>query len=128
MKLPSLIAAAGLAGAANGQAPANLAKDPKLAKVVSFRGKLTLRELPDWLAAQGVNFVIPDADRFPDRTIAMNIVNKPLRDVMTALAISANGKWIATNGIYSLQVPLIGFWGMPPPPGPRPPGGRTPPP
>jgi hypothetical protein len=114
-----------------------LTKDPALERTVSYRGYIQLRELPDWLTKHDVDFVIADPDKLPDRRLALNVNNRPLHDVLTAIGNAVNGNWVRSGEIYALQVPpapwIHGYppptrgpieGGGDPPHGPLPPGRR----
>ncbi|HEY0866601.1 MAG TPA: hypothetical protein VGE01_04455 [Fimbriimonas sp.] len=101
-------------GAGRGQP---LGNSPALDKPVTFRGTVSLRELPAFLIKLNVDFVIADTERLPDRKLTMNINGKPLRDVLLAVGHAVNGSWVGSGEVFALQIHLPPHErGFPPPP------------
>lgn len=87
-------------------------QNPSTDKRVSAKmSNATLDEVAQWLSKSGVNFVI-DKGALKDTRVNLNIVDKPLRDVMDAIANAVGASWVKSGDIYALRP---GFAGVPMP-------------
>ena len=72
-------------------------------RVTASMNNASMDEVLQWLRKTGVNFVI-DKSRAPkDARLNLNIVDKPLRDVMDAVASAVGGSWQKHGDVYSLR-------------------------
>jgi hypothetical protein len=86
------------------QQPATLAQAPSLDKrVTASLTNASMDEVLQWLRKTGVNFVIERTDASAKTKLNINIVDKPLKDVMDAIASAVGGKWQKHGDVYTLN-------------------------
>lgn len=86
------------------QQPATPAPSPSLDKrVTASLTNASMDEVLQWLRRTGVNFVIEKTDASADTKLNINVVDKPLKDVMDAIASAVGGKWQKHGDVYSLD-------------------------
>lgn len=77
---------------------------PSLEKrVTASLSDATMDEVLQWLRKTGVNFVIDKGDASAHSKLNINVVDKPLKDVMDAIASAVGGKWQKHGDVYSLH-------------------------
>ena len=80
------------------------AQSPSLDKrVTASMTNASMDEVLQWLRRTGVNFVIDKTHAPKDAKLNLNIVDKPLRDVMDAIASAVGGAWQKHGDVYSLR-------------------------
>jgi hypothetical protein len=90
------------------------AKTPDLGtKVTASMTNASMDEVLNWLRRTGVNFVIDKNTAPKDVRLNLNIVDKPLRDAMDAIASAIGGSWQKHGEIYSLRQGMA--FGLPSP-------------
>jgi len=86
------------------QQPATPAQAPSLDKrVTASLTNASMDEVLQWLRRTGVNFVIENTDASAKTKLNINVVDKPLKDVMDAIASAVGGKWQKHGDVYSLN-------------------------
>jgi len=71
----------------------------------------SMDDVLQWLRKTGVNFVIDKSQAADDARLNINVVDKPLKDVMDAIASAVGGKWQKHGEVFSLEA--RGPMGMP---------------
>lgn len=88
--------------------PARLgAQNSALNVSVSLDGKFTPAALIDWLRKQDFSFVLKSSENFGKEPIEIRIKNKPLRDVLEAIAFALDSQWLEKGEIYILSGPQV---------------------
>lgn len=64
----------------------------------TFRGS-SLQDILRWLTSQGVSFVADESKLPKDKKITLNVVDRPLKDVLQALATAMDGHWDSEGGM-----------------------------
>lgn len=64
----------------------------------TFRGS-SLQDILRWLTSQGVSFVADESKLPKDKKITLNVVDRPLKDVLQALATAMDGHWESEGGM-----------------------------
>ncbi len=84
---------------------ASLASHPEFAEekydrkvTASFRGS-SLQDVLRWLTSQGVSFVADESKLPKDKKITLNVVDRPLKEVLQALATAMDGHWESEGGM-----------------------------
>jgi len=81
--------------------------DKSLDKVVTLMGKITIAQALDFLRIEDVNFVVAPDAAFLEGTANFNIKEKPLRNVMEAIALVFEGNWVRTGEVYVFLGPSV---------------------
>jgi hypothetical protein len=79
-------------------------REPILERVITYRGTISLRQLPEWLERQNIDFVIADPEKLPNRNLSINVNRKALKDVLGAIGLALNGVWTNSGGDYALRL------------------------
>ncbi|MDQ2986173.1 MAG: hypothetical protein M3R13_05560 [Armatimonadota bacterium] len=86
------------------QQPTASTQAPSLDKrVTASMTNASMDEVLQWLRRTGVNFVIDKNNSSTHAKLNLNIVDKPLKDVMEAIASAVGGSWQKHGDIYSLR-------------------------
>lgn len=86
------------------QQPTAPAQAPSLDKhVTASLTNASMDDVLQWLRKTGVNFVIEKNDANAKAKFNINVVNKPLKDVMDAIASAAGCRWQKHGDVYSLS-------------------------
>lgn len=86
-------------------APQRLSQDTQLERKVtgSFRDA-TLGEVLKWLTVEGLSFVADSSTLAgTDMRLTANILDRPLKDVLDAIAEAFGGKWTRHGNVYSFS-------------------------
>lgn len=95
---------------AAGTGYATLLQDANLGRSVSVTfNTAKFSDVLMWLRKEGVSFVTEDHETDEGPRLTMNIVNKPLRDVMDAIAEVFGGTWTKKGDVYAFVRRRAGF-------------------
>lgn len=72
---------------------------------VTFRGEFTVSEVLDRMRNAGLNFLTLQRSEFSRVKLRLNVTEKPMRDVMNALATAVGGSWNTEGTIWVLLTP-----------------------
>lgn len=81
---------------------ASFTTDQDLNRKVSLNINGTFGDVLKWLKSQNIDFVIAD-EGASKRRIAVNMQNKPLREVLDAVAAAMGGSWNVENNTFVYQ-------------------------
>jgi hypothetical protein len=102
------------------QARAGVAAPAQVEKRVTRRfNNAPLSEVVKWLSAEGVSFVLKEADVPPNTRITLNLVNQPLPDAIRAIGTALGGHWQRHGQVYTFQKGTTPFSIVAPPAGVR---------
>lgn len=82
--------------------PNNVLQDPSLDRAISVDFKeASITEVLNWLAENGVNFVADTGSVNQKSKLTMHITNRPVREVLEAVATTFGGKWEKRGSTYA---------------------------
>lgn len=98
---------------ASDQGVASIQQDARLDRKISKRfDNVPVREVLQWLAGEGVSFVVRDTELTESR-ISINFVDEPMRNAVNAIADACGGSWRKHGSVYVFHKGESAFFSVP---------------